>query len=69
MVLGKSMAFIRYKHRCMAEFAKEALQNRNLDGEDILTIRWAHDDPNPDSIKRKEIEDKQQIKTALQKKV
>jgi|LakMenEpi03Aug12_release.lakeMendotaPanAssembly.Ray.scaffolds.fasta_scaffold3872841_1 hypothetical protein len=62
------MAFIRYRHRCMAEFAKEALQNRNLDGDDILTIRWAHDDPNPDSVKRNEIENKNTIKNALEKK-
>jgi hypothetical protein len=52
----------------MAEFAKEALQNRNLDGDDILTIRWAHDDPNPDSVKRNEIENKNTIKNALEKK-
>ena len=52
------MAFIRFKHRSMAEFAKEALQNRNLDGDDIVTIRWAHDDPDPDTIRRKEIDEK-----------
>lgn len=68
LVLGKSMAFIRYKHRCMAELAKEALQNRNLDGDDILTIRWAHDDPAPESIKRKQIEDKNKITSALERK-
>jgi len=28
-----------------------------LDGDDILIIRWAHDEPSPDTIKRKEIED------------
>ena len=45
----------------MTEFAKEALQNRNLDGEDILTIRWAYDEAKEDVTKRKEIEDKARI--------
>jgi hypothetical protein len=41
------MAFIRYKHRCFAEFAKEAMQNRNLDANEILTAKWSTEDPNP----------------------
>jgi hypothetical protein len=37
------------------EFAKEAMHCQKLDYDEILSIRWAHDDPNPvakDSIER-----------------
>jgi hypothetical protein len=37
------------------EFAKEAMTCQTLDKDEILSIRWAHDDPNPvaqDSIDR-----------------
>jgi len=37
------------------EFAKEAMACQKLDYDEILSIRWAHDDPNPvakDSIER-----------------
>jgi hypothetical protein len=38
-----------------AEFAKEAMSQQALEHKEILSIRWAHDDPNPvaqDSISR-----------------
>lgn len=50
-----AIAFPRYRLRTSAEFAKEAMSQQALDGEEILSIRWAHDDPNPiakDSIDR-----------------
>ena len=40
-------AFIKYLHRCMTEYAKEAMANQALDSTEVLTIRWANDDPNP----------------------
>ena len=42
-----SIAFPRYRLRTSAEFAKEAMAQQAMDGEEILSIRWAHDDPNP----------------------
>ncbi len=39
----------------MSEFAKEAMSCQKLDFDEVLSIRWAHDDPNPvakDSIER-----------------
>lgn len=39
----------------VAEFAKEAMGNQSLDQNEILCLRWAHDDPNPvaqDAINR-----------------
>ena len=50
-----SIAFIRYRLRTSSEFAKEAMTNQALDHEEILSIRWAYDDPNPvaqDAIRR-----------------
>lgn len=39
----------------LIEFAKEAMSCQKLDYDEVLSIRWAHDDPNPvakDSIER-----------------
>jgi len=41
---NKTFAFIRYKHRCMAELAKEAMMFQALDQEEILAICWGEDD-------------------------
>ena len=42
-----SIAFVRYRMRCSAEFAKVAMANQALDGEEVLNVRWAYEDPNP----------------------
>jgi len=42
-----SIAFPRYRLRTTAEFAKEAMSNQALDHKEVLSIRWAKDDPNP----------------------
>lgn len=42
-----SIAFPRYRLRTSAEFAKEALDRQALDGGEVLSVKWAHDDPNP----------------------
>lgn len=50
-----SIAFPRFRLRNSAEFAKEAMMCQALDQGEVLSIRWAHDDPNPvaqDSIAR-----------------
>lgn len=55
MIHRLSIAFPRYRLRTSAEFAKEAMQGQTLDESEILSIRWAHDDPNPvaqDAISR-----------------
>eukprot|EP00127_Corallochytrium_limacisporum_P007443 Clim_evm46s251 gene=Clim_evmTU46s251 len=38
---GKSFAFVHYKHRTNAEFAKQALADQLMDGRYHLTLRWA----------------------------
>lgn len=42
-----SIAFIRYRYRSSAEFAKEAMDRNHLDHNENLNVRWAHEDPNP----------------------
>jgi hypothetical protein len=42
-----SICFVRYRHRVCAEFAKEAMGNQALEDDEVLSIRWAFDDPNP----------------------
>ena len=31
----------------MAEYAKQAMTNQALDSNQVISIRWANDDPNP----------------------
>jgi hypothetical protein len=42
-----SIAFPRYRLRTSAEFAKEAMDRQPLDAGEVLSVKWAHDDPNP----------------------
>jgi hypothetical protein len=40
-------AFIRYRYRANAEFAKIAMAEQSLDEDEQINVRWAHEDPNP----------------------
>jgi len=44
---GRSIAFITYKLRVAAEFAKEAMSDQSIIGNEVLNVRWANEDPNP----------------------
>jgi hypothetical protein len=54
-------AFIKYKNRLCAEFCKEAMTNQSLDHDEVISIRWATDDPNPVAAKRNAIELRQKL--------
>ncbi|ELP93139.1 pre-mRNA-splicing factor CWC2, putative [Entamoeba invadens IP1] len=43
----RNIAFVRYRMRGAAEFAKVAMGDQALDGDERLNVRWAFDDPNP----------------------
>lgn len=62
---AKGVAFVRYKNRSNAEFAKEAMQNQALDNNEILNVRWATDDPNPWVKKRKVESSKEKLASAI----
>ncbi|EFC46840.1 predicted protein [Naegleria gruberi] len=64
----KCYAFVKYKNRLCAEFAKEAMLGQSLDNDDIIHIRWSADDPNPLATKRHEQEMKNKIKESLEEK-
>ena len=51
----RRFAFVRYKFRASAEFAKEAMAGQTLwraEEAEPLNVRWANDDPNPIAIVR-----------------
>ena len=52
-----NVAYIRYKHRCMAEFAKEAMRDQALDGTEVLTIKWVPDSFSLETSEAKQLED------------
>lgn len=62
---SKGVAFVRYRKRASAEFAKEAMQNQALDNNEILNVRWATDDPNPWVQKRKVESSKEKLTAAV----
>ena len=47
VIHDKGLAFVKYKLRTTAEFAKEAMQDQSLDHEEIINVRWSNEDPNP----------------------
>ncbi|KAH7647212.1 cell cycle control cwc2-related [Cryptosporidium bovis] len=52
IIPSKNIAFVRFKFRASAEFAKAAMENQVLFKEqnEPISVRWAYDDPNPNSI-------------------
>jgi len=56
VVQGKSIAFVQYKWRVAAEFAKEAMSDQSLDSQEILNVRWASEDSTPEINEEKEEE-------------
>ena len=60
--------FVRYIYRCNAEFAKQAMSEQSLDGNEQINVRWAYDDPNPRVIRRIQAEKEVQVMEAIEKK-
>lgn len=46
LLKDKPVAFVRYRMRSSAEFAREAMKGQSLDRREVLAVKWAHDDPN-----------------------
>lgn len=64
----KSIAFVKYRNRSNAEFAKEAMTDQSLDGDELLTIRWSNEDPNPSSKEEDEQKALMRLAQAVAKK-
>lgn len=43
---NRGVAFVTYKTRANAEFAREAMMNQDLENNEIINVRWATADPN-----------------------
>lgn len=52
----------------MAEFAKEAMTNQALDGNQMLTIKWANEDPNPRVNEIQENDQRKMLVASMDKK-
>jgi hypothetical protein len=47
VLMAKGCAFVSYRLRAAAEFAKEAMADQALEANEQLNVRWATEDPNP----------------------
>ncbi|WVN84886.1 pre-mRNA-splicing factor CWC2 [Cryptococcus depauperatus CBS 7841] len=47
ILFGRGVGFVTYETEQQASFAKEAMANQSMDGDEILNVRWATEDPNP----------------------
>lgn len=52
----KASCYIKFSHRCFAEYAKEAMMKQALVGEEILSITWAYNYQDLDPMEQKIIE-------------
>ncbi|KAM3147266.1 hypothetical protein pb186bvf_000517 [Paramecium bursaria] len=64
----KGVSFIRFKHRCQAEFAKESMDCQALDSQEVLMVKWAYEDPNPKAMSREVEEEKLKLVQAVKEK-
>ncbi|KAF4303116.1 hypothetical protein GTA08_BOTSDO09257 [Botryosphaeria dothidea] len=48
----RGVAFVTYTNEANSQFAKEAMAHQSLDHNEILNVRWATVDPNPQAQKR-----------------
>ncbi len=65
---GQNKALIRYQHRSMAEFAKEAMQHQALDCGEVINIKWFLENKDEENKGRYEKEQVGMIKKAVEKK-
>ena len=52
----KASCYIKFTHRCFAEYAKEAMMKQAMVGEEILSITWAYNYNELDPMEQKIIE-------------
>ena len=52
VLTARGVAFVTYTNEANSQFAKEAMAHQALDHSEILNVRWATVDPNPQAQKR-----------------
>ncbi|KAK9763602.1 Pre-mRNA-splicing factor [Basidiobolus ranarum] len=67
VLYSKYVAFVMYKRRQNAEFAREAMMNQSLDNNELLNVRWATEDPNPRVQEQKQYDAEEQLLDAMEK--
>lgn len=63
----RGVAFVTYTTEALAQFAKEAMAHQSLDHEEILNVRWATLDPNPQAQKREARKIEEQAAEAIRR--
>jgi len=61
------IAFVRYKLRACAEFAKLAMANQRTGYSEMLDLRWARPDPNPRVVKQLRVDNAVTVEQAVDK--
>jgi hypothetical protein len=64
---NRGVAFVTYANLANAEFAKEAMAHQPLDHEEVLNVRWATMDPNPQAAKREAKKIEEQAAEAIRR--
>lgn len=67
VLTARGVAFVTYVNEANAEFAKEAMAHQALDNGEILNVRWATADPNPQAQKREAARIEEQAAEAIRK--
>lgn len=68
VITSRKLAFVTYMNENSAQFAKEAMNRQALDGgKEILTVKWAAEDPNPESQQREKRRLEEQAAEAIRK--
>lgn len=53
---SKACCFIKYSHRCWAEFAKEAMIGQSIVGQEVINIKWTIEESDKKRQKKNEVE-------------
>eukprot|EP00117_Sycon_ciliatum_P018484 scpid69413/ scgid17074/ Pre-mRNA-splicing factor cwc2 len=65
IIRTRNIAFMTYKNRINAEFAKVAMSSQQLGGHTLMNVRWAYDDPNPRAQLKRLHESQEQMLSVL----
>jgi len=68
VLYDKAISFVKFTLRSSAEFAKEAMTDQSLDSDEVLGIRWANEDPNPQEKEKEDAKSHQELAETIAKK-
>ncbi|KAF2841733.1 putative cell cycle control protein [Patellaria atrata CBS 101060] len=64
---ARGVAFVTYTNEANSQFAKEAMAHQALDHNEVLNVRWATVDPNPQAQKREARKIEEQAAEAIRR--